>query len=68
MAKDVVCGMNVDERQASAKDLTSSYQGQTYYFCSGRCKEQFDQEPRRYAPPVVPPEQAQRQTGEQYLG
>jgi Cu+-exporting ATPase len=27
----------------------SEYQGKTYYFCSPGCKEQFDQEPKRYA-------------------
>jgi len=68
MAKDVVCGMDVDERQASSEDLISSYLGQTYYFCSKQCKKQFDQEPQRYAAPAVPPDQTDRQTGEQYLG
>ena len=45
MAKDPVCGMQVDERQAAGK---SEYQGQTYYFCSARCKQQFDQNPQSY--------------------
>ncbi|HEY1267049.1 MAG TPA: YHS domain-containing protein, partial [Candidatus Binatia bacterium] len=31
MAKDPVCGMNVEESKAAA---TSSYKGQTYYFCA----------------------------------
>ncbi len=45
MAKDPVCGMQVDERQAAGQ---SEYQGEIYYFCSTRCKQQFDQDPERY--------------------
>ena len=45
MTKDPVCGMQVDERQAAGQ---SEYQGQTFYFCSSRCKEQFDQKPEGY--------------------
>jgi YHS domain-containing protein len=36
MTKDVVCGMDVDERQAASKGLTSEYAGQTYSFCSAQ--------------------------------
>lgn len=46
MARDPVCGMQVDEAQAAGR---SEYQGQTYYFCSASCKQQFDQNPQRYA-------------------
>lgn len=45
MARDPVCDMQVNEEQAAG---TSKYQGETYYFCSTRCKEQFDQNPERY--------------------
>ena len=45
MARDPVCGMDVNAQQAAGR---SEYQGQTYYFCSPRCKEQFDQSPERY--------------------
>ena len=45
MAKDPVCGMDVDERTAPAK---SEYKGQTYYFCAQGCKVAFDREPERY--------------------
>lgn len=48
MARDPVCGMQVDEQQAKAQGLTSEYQGQAYYFCSPTCKQQFDQNPQRY--------------------
>ena len=46
MAKDPVCGMDVDEKKAAGK---SEYQGQTYYFCSPGCKATFDKEPQKYA-------------------
>lgn len=46
MAKDPVCGMEVDEKKAAGK---SEYQGQTYYFCSSGCKAAFDKEPQKYA-------------------
>ncbi len=49
MAKDLVCGMQVDEQQAAAQGLSSEYQGRTYYFCSPACKRQFDQDLERYA-------------------
>ena len=45
MAKDPVCGMQVDEKKAAA---TSQYQGQTYYFCAKACKEKFDKAPMQY--------------------
>jgi len=44
MAKDPVCGMEVDEKKAAA---TSDYRGQTYYFCAKACKQKFDQSPAR---------------------
>ena len=45
MAKDPVCGMDVDERSAAGK---SEYKGQTYYFCSPGCKRSFDKDPEKY--------------------
>lgn len=45
VAKDPVCGMDVDEQKAAA---TSEYQGQTYYFCAPGCKKAFDQNPEQY--------------------
>ncbi len=52
MAKDPVCGMDVDEKSAAGK---SEYKGQTYYFCSPGCKQSFDKEPERYIgkPPMA---------------
>jgi YHS domain-containing protein len=45
MAKDPVCGMNVEESKAAALSL---YQGKTYYFCAKVCKESFDKDPEKY--------------------
>lgn len=45
MAKDPVCGMEVDENKAAA---TSTHEGQTYYFCAKGCKNTFDKEPEKY--------------------
>jgi P-type Cu+ transporter len=45
MAKDVVCGMDVEEATAAGK---SEYKGETYYFCSIGCKRSFDKDPEKY--------------------
>ncbi len=45
MAKDVVCGMECDEKTAAA---TSEYRGKTCYFCAVGCKKAFDAEPEKY--------------------
>ena len=43
--RDPVCGMTVTYESAEAR---SEYNGQTYYFCSMDCKEQFEKDPERY--------------------
>lgn len=45
MAKDPVCGMEVDEKKAAA---TSVYHGKTYYFCAAACKATFLGAPEKY--------------------
>ena len=45
MAKDPVCHMDVDPKNAAAQ---SKHQGQTYYFCAVNCKNKFDQNPQQY--------------------
>ena len=45
MAKDPVCGMEVDEKKAAA---TTGYKGKTYYFCAPACKATFQKEPEKY--------------------
>jgi len=47
--RDLVCGMDVDERKAVAAGRTSQYRGQTYYFCADECKKAFDASPAAYA-------------------
>ncbi|MDD4179488.1 MAG: permease [Candidatus Margulisbacteria bacterium] len=37
MARDPICGMEVDEKTA----LKLSFQGQDYYFCSEHCRQKF---------------------------
>ena len=44
MAKDPICGMEVDEEEAPA---TSEYKGKTYYFCAVSCKNEFDKNPEK---------------------
>jgi YHS domain-containing protein len=43
MAKDLICGMDVDEKKAKFK---TDYMGKTYYFCSAMCKQKFDANPQ----------------------
>jgi len=47
--KDLVCGMDVDPKEAAAAGLKSDYKGKTYYFCAKDCKTQFDAEPSKFA-------------------
>ena len=56
MAKDLVCGMEVDEKTAKHK---SEYKGQTYCFCSAGCKRDFDKAPEKYLGSQKKPETAQ---------
>ncbi len=46
MARDPVCGMEVDPQSAAAR---APYNGVTFYFCSLGCKEQFERTPAVYA-------------------
>jgi len=52
MAKDPVCGMDVDE--ATAKH-TTEFNEQTYYFCAAGCKKAFEAEPQTYLDPAYKP-------------
>lgn len=45
MVKDVVCGMDIDPKEAAGQ---SEYQGKTYYFCGLGCKRKFDGDPQQY--------------------
>jgi YHS domain-containing protein len=44
-ATDPVCGMQIDSTRADAKETV---QGQTYYFCSKYCHDEFRAAPERY--------------------
>jgi len=43
--KDPVCGMEVSRTTAIDE---FEYQGKTYYFCAGTCREAFEAEPEKY--------------------
>jgi YHS domain-containing protein len=45
MAKDPVCGMEVDVQSARH---TTEHESQTYYFCAPGCKKAFEAEPKKY--------------------
>ncbi|MBO3842716.1 MAG: YHS domain-containing protein [Candidatus Brockarchaeota archaeon] len=45
MARDPVCGMEVDKKTARYK---STYEGKTYYFCSPSCQKEFNRDPEKY--------------------
>ncbi len=51
-ARDPVCGMMVDPRQAAG---SVEYQGQTYHFCSKGCAAKFQANPEKYLHPQPPP-------------
>ncbi len=43
--RDPVCGMEIEPQSAFAK---REHNGQTFYFCSQSCVDQFDKDPHRY--------------------
>ena len=45
MGLDPVCKMDVNPASAAAQ---SEYEGLTFYFCSERCKQEFDAAPGRF--------------------
>jgi Cu+-exporting ATPase len=47
-ALDPVCGMRVDPDHAAGN---STYQGQSYYFCSAGCRAKFEAHPEKYLHP-----------------
>ncbi len=46
MAKDLVCGMEVNTSAPGV--LTSKHMGKTYYFCNPTCKSRFEEDPEKY--------------------
>lgn len=57
MAKDPVCGMEVNEKESKNK---TNYQGQEYHFCSPGCKDKFTQNPSQFAGQNQPQGQGQQ--------
>ncbi|MBS7542203.1 heavy metal translocating P-type ATPase [Ancylobacter oerskovii] len=53
MAKDPVCGMDVDPHTATLK---ADHNGLTYYFCSAGCRTKFIANPDRYLGDKAPAE------------
>jgi len=45
MAKDPVCGMEVDGKTARYKSIEA---GDIYYFCSPSCQTEFSKDPEKY--------------------
>jgi len=43
MAKDPVCGMDVEEGT-----ICSTHEGKKYCFCSKACKDEFEKNPSKY--------------------
>jgi YHS domain-containing protein len=41
--------MFVDEDKASAAGWTRKYQDRAYFFCSEKCRSDFEKDPKRYA-------------------
>ena len=44
-AVDLVCGMAVDP---STAQFSQTFEGQTYYFCSAMCRDQFNADPSKF--------------------
>ncbi|MBI4413215.1 MAG: YHS domain-containing protein [candidate division NC10 bacterium] len=45
MAKDPVCGMEVDEKKTP---VSIKHKEKTYYFCSPGCQETFTKSPAKF--------------------
>ena len=45
MARDPVCGMEVDENESAVK---SEMEGRVFYFCCPNCKTRFDKDPSKF--------------------
>ena len=52
MVEDPVCGMQIMPEDAVAE---AEFGGQTYYFCSEECFEEFESDPERYATTITQP-------------
>ncbi len=72
LARDPVCGMNVEVAKAR---FSAGYAGETFYFCSAGCEQKFRASPQTFlgagsAPTITrpsPPEHAAAQPGPVYF-
>lgn len=48
MAHDPVCGMSLDRDKAMASGLTETSRGETFAFCSDKCRKKFKENPTKY--------------------
>ncbi len=46
MEKDLVCGMEIDEKGSGA---SQKFEGKTYHFCSEECRDEFTKDPKKFA-------------------
>jgi Cu(I)/Ag(I) efflux system membrane fusion protein len=49
MSKDPVCGMYVNEEYARLTGKTAAFGEKTYYFCMDECRDEFTEEPEKFA-------------------
>ena len=47
--RDPVCGMYLDEMKADMSGRKIEYNGQTYYFCSAECRNEFGKDPKKHS-------------------
>ncbi|MBI4330073.1 MAG: YHS domain-containing protein [Chloroflexi bacterium] len=52
MAKDPVCGMDVDPSKTT---LVATHEGKSYYFCAPSCLKSFKDNPARYLASAAAP-------------
>lgn len=50
----LVCKVHEGEAEPEPVKATSVHKGQTYGFCSDKCKTAFDEYPEAYVPPILP--------------
>ncbi len=49
-----VCRVHEGESELEEVEASAVYRGQTFHFCSERCRDLFHQDPEAYLPPVLP--------------
>jgi membrane fusion protein, copper/silver efflux system len=52
ISKDPVCGMEIDRTKAAAAGSEAEFRGKMYFFCSAKCKGDFQKDPEKYISPT----------------